>query len=227
MASKQQAKGYSLVELLVVIAIMAILLGFSSSAVPALLRGDKVSAGISTLNQTLAQARQYAISNNTYVWVLLSPPSTSSSTPDQPLRVAVLASLTGTDCLNWQTTPVSYPSASAPGSQMQMVSTITDLHGVSIQNTPGVTLTSTPPSSFASLNESMTINIQYAGQTVPFTYAVQFTPMGEALVSSSMSRYIEFDVYPQHSGSGSPNNSPDQAVLCIAGLTGATTLYRN
>ena len=220
MQPDRHPRAFTLIELLVVMGIMAILLGIAIPSV-ASSRASKLNAGLITLSETLDLARHYAVANNTYVWVLLSPPAGGAAT-DSSLKVAIVASISGTDSLGWTTSTVTVADTSAPGSDLRLIHPVQHLPTVAIQDTPGVTITR-PTATAVPLNQAMKIQIPAGGQLATFTSAVQFTPAGEALTSASMSRYIEVALYPQ---TGKAASSPDQAVLRIAGITGITSIYR-
>jgi prepilin-type N-terminal cleavage/methylation domain-containing protein len=62
-------RGFTLVELLVVTAIVATLIMLVAPAFTAIKSGGDVTAAAYTIKDTLEQARNYAMANNTYVWV--------------------------------------------------------------------------------------------------------------------------------------------------------------
>jgi prepilin-type N-terminal cleavage/methylation domain-containing protein len=104
-SSHKQPRGFTLIELVVVIAIVTVLTAllvpvFSSSKSA----GDVTDAAL-TIASTFEQARTYAITNNTYVWIGIYEESTTevaptNSTPPYPgkgrILLATVASQDGT-----------------------------------------------------------------------------------------------------------------------------------
>jgi prepilin-type N-terminal cleavage/methylation domain-containing protein len=205
--------GFTLLELLCVISIIGALAALSSLGIKSILTGNLVGAGLQKLSGTLELARQYAISNNTYVWVMLSDSNATG------MKVGMIASRNGIDSLMWSTNEVDIISSS----DYELLGKISNLNQVRVDNdAPTVTISSLPvtdtiPAAPAIVN----IKVHTGGQDFVFTRAIQFTPTGEARASSSVVRFIDMTMRPQQ------GNSPNQAVLRVAGLAGKTSIYRN
>jgi len=199
--SSREHRGFSLLELLVVMAILAFVAAMSVPAISGLTQGSTMNKNLLIFSGVLEQARQHAISRNTYVWVVLALPATA----DDPVRVGQIASRDGTDVLGWSSAPQSLSSSAV----LEMVGRPQELRWVKIEN-------STRPDAGVALAN---VNIQ-EGPGRSYTKAIQFTPTGEARVSSSVARFIDVAML-QSTGS-----SPNQGILRIAGLTGRTSVQR-
>lgn len=62
---------FTLVEVIIVLGIMALLLSITMPAFTSMIKGAGVEGGVRNLSQTLKLARTYAVSNNSYVAVLM------------------------------------------------------------------------------------------------------------------------------------------------------------
>ncbi len=227
-------------ELLVVIAIVALMATAGGPAVTALVSSGGANENLNQLSGILEQARQYAVSQNTYVWVAFYPQTVNGV---KQVSVAVIASTDGTDPasnngVNWQT--YSYGNLTPNGS-LALVNKIVTLKQVSLQNAATYTSSTTPKVSSLPLNPAVTssngvatntsgngfFQIQLPGPAntspVAFSQAIQFTPSGQAQNSSSPVGVIDLDILPQK---GNVDNLNSVAVLRINGLTGETALYR-
>jgi len=196
--------GFSLLELLVVVALLGVLSVLAVPALSGLTRSNTMNKNLLILSGVFEQARQYAISRNTYVWVVLTSASNTGLT--NSLKVGQIASLDGTDVLSWS--PAS--TLVSGSSNLEMVGRPQELRMVRIEN-----------SAAADAGASMA-SVNITGGTLTFTRAVQFTPTGEARVGASVSRFIDLAVL-EDSAVGSSN----RAVLRLTGLTGKTSVQRN
>lgn len=218
-------KAFSLVELLTVIAVMSLLVSVAVPAVTSLAKGNQMNQSLMEIAGTLDQARQYAISHNTYVWVALRPNPAGAS--GEELSVVLLASKTGTDPSPW----ANY--GTVPNAQIDLIgrprtfsqirleeaATFRDDKIPGLTGKSGVTLDNTPANGTAVFG----VKVPGVASPVNFTRVIQFTPGGEARVSSSVIDVIEFGIHPTR-GTVADNNNV--AVLRVNGLTGQTTVYR-
>src|SRR5882757_4975045 len=160
-------RGFTLVELLSVIAIIALL---ATVAIPVLNTGNnEMNQGLQVTAGMMDQARQYAISRNTYTWLVVGVPSAA-----QDLQVGIVASKDGTDVLSWSASTVDLSTSTV----YELVGRIRTVPRISVADTPSVTIVSLPdsggttPSKMAQVDFSMGTG----AQAKKFTKAVQFTP---------------------------------------------------
>ncbi len=220
-----------------VISIIAILSAAGGPVISALTSSGSADQNISQLSGILEQAREYAVSQNTYVWVALHNSTAANGT--NQVSVAVVASTDGTDPANlsgtssWQT----YSYGAVPATGLALISKVITLKQINIEEANQVTPPSLPTLTPAvsspanSINDSSTNNstglfsIQIPGTSTAASFipAVQFTPSGQARNSSSPVDVIDFDLQPQK---GTVNDIHNVAVLRMNGLTGETVIYR-
>lgn len=218
--------GFTLVELLTVVAIMCVLIALAVPALTSLAKGNQMNQSLIELSGMLEQARQYAISRNTYVWVALRP-NPSGPNGDE-LSVVMLASKSGIDPSPWSSYGV------VPGNEIDLAArprtfdqirfeeagTFTDSK---IPSLSGKTTTTAAKNSPSQGSASFQVKLPGASSTSDFNRVIQFTPNGEARVSANVIDVIEFGVHPTRGSKGDENNV---AVLRINGLTGQATVFR-
>ena len=212
------SKGFSLVELLAVIAVISILMATSTSFIPSLFQANQVDANVATLSGIFEQAREAAISGNTYVYVVFTGPLTT--TPAGGVAVATIQSQDGTDALNNFT--FSGPISAA--NDLAMLHKTTGLPGVKLlsQSQTATLITAQFPSlssSGAAMASSSTLTVAAGGVTYTFTQGVMFKPDGEVASSGTWNDMVEF-------GLQSLRGSPDVAVMQLTRLTGKLAVSR-
>jgi prepilin-type N-terminal cleavage/methylation domain-containing protein len=217
--------GFSLVELLTVVAVMSLLVSLAVPALSSIAMGNQMNQSLIQLSGTLDQARQYAITHNTYVWVALRP-HTDEVRGDE-LSVAVLASKTGTDPSPWS----NY--GAVPNSQIDLISRPRTFGQLRLEEAGTFSASKIPSlegKSVTSLDNTPSdgraiFNIKLPGDSsaVNFDRVIQFTPSGEARVSSGIIDVVEFGLHPTRGNVADENNV---AVLRVNGLTGQTTVFR-
>jgi len=223
--------GFSLVELLVVIAIVALIAVAGGPAISTLASSGNANQSISQLSGILEEAREYAVAQNTYVWVTFY--AATASNGSKQVSVAVIASLDGTDPADAIATPWQQNYyGNVPSSNLALVNKIITLKQLSLDsagalkpsNLPGVPAVADPANSIATYNNGF-FSIQLPGTSAPatFTQAIEFTPSGQARNSASPVDVIDVDMQPQK---GTVNDSKNIAVLRLNGLTGETAVYR-
>ncbi len=220
--------GFTMVELLVVIAIMIVLVALTVPALTSMAKGNQMTQSLIEISGMLEQARQYAISRNTYVWVAMRP-NPNGANGDE-LSVAVLASKTGTDPF---ATPWSSYGA-VPDDQIDLAARVRTFDQIRFEeagtftssNIPGLagkTATTAAKNSPSKGSASFQIKLPGASTASDFNRVIQFTPNGEARVSSNVIDVIEFGLRPTRGKSGDENNV---AVVRVNGLTGQTAVFR-
>jgi prepilin-type N-terminal cleavage/methylation domain-containing protein len=219
------ASGFSLTELLVVIAIMAMLTVIGLPALSALSTSGGMNETVAELGGLLDQARQYAVAQNTYVWVAFYP--NTSATEGNTLTVAIVASKDGTDPSPW----ADY--GTIPSDTLGLMGRVKTFKQIKLSDAGAFTadLISTLPTSPAvdSANNladnTAVFHIKLPGATAAtsFTRAIQFTPRGEVRNNSNPIDIVEFGVQPQKHTTSDAHNV---AVIRINGTTGQTLVYR-
>jgi len=245
-------RGFSLLELLVVMTIMAILTAVMLPSIEGLNSSAKFNQSISEITGILEQARSYAVGQNTYVWVAFYPLDSSQLTGPQQdgsgnhLIVATYASNDGTDPIKWSgATPYAIPYTSpTTGTVISPVFKLRNL--TQLLMAPGengqsyltfnngvlpVAMTGSAASPAANVTfeyplpgTGVTLGLQPVPNGDQACYLVEFTPLGDAEVSSGFSNVIRMDCQPMKSKGIVDNHNI--ASLGINGLTGLTTVYR-
>ena len=240
--SYKVVRGYSLVELLTVFAVISILAAASAQLVPSLFRANQVDANVATLSGILEQAREAAISGNTFVWVAFT-----DNANDTGMWVATIQSQDGTDSAIdqtgtlsapiWATSGITIPGAPIAGTYLQLPSKIQNLPGVKIVDASALSTatwasksqmpsatTATPLFEPSGMQWTVsTLQNTGAGAGVYFTHAIEFTPDGEAHVQGSPGTWyanIQFGLTPTK---GALTNSQ---LFNVSRLTGRVTVYR-
>lgn len=218
-------RAFTLVELLVVMGVAGALLSLTVTALPSLMKSGQLNSTVSDLAGILSQARQYAVAQNTYVWVAFQPDSNAQG--GDALNVAVLASKSGRDPAPWS----DYGSVPNPASPIDFIGRPRTFSQTRFREAGAITFQSLP-SGTASLgianslvNGTASFTIKRPGDTAPVQYPriIQFTPTGEARNSAGPIDIIEFALQPTRGTVADQNNV---AVIRVNGLTGQTTVHR-
>jgi prepilin-type N-terminal cleavage/methylation domain-containing protein len=230
--------GFTLIELLTVLGIIAIMTAIAAPLIPSLLKADQLDSSIGTLSGLLEQARETAISSNTYVWVAFTDAPANSATGTW---VATIQSKDGTEAANtsWTSPFLATTTLPIPNDNLELLAKIQNLPGVKIVDASSLptTLTGTAPTSPSTLFESgamlasgsaqgtvawdvSSLHNTGLGSTVYFTHALEFTPNGEAHVPTVYNGNIQFGITP------AIGTSKNAVLINVARLTGKTTFYR-
>ena len=210
---------------------MALLLAISGPLASSLARGGQVNRAVTELGGTLEVARQYAVAQNTYVWVVFAAPDPDAATE---IAVAVVASTDGSE------TPTA-DAASNPGpatatqwggvvptaNALVLVAPVRTFPLLALGTAGQVIPAATPPTRGSDLTDSAAFTIRIPGRRTSATFgkAIEFTPSGDARIASGTPvSLIEFDLLPlKGSGVADPKLG---VVFQVNGLTGAARVYR-
>ena len=206
--------------------IISIVAAATTSLIPSVMQSGQVTANISNLPGILEQAREAAISSNTYVYVLFS--NTLPTSPVGGVATIILESEDGTDALNNFTAIGSINSLSdlmvfhklqpLPGIKLTTSGTITSSSTPNIPTLPSV---SPAGASLAGYPTVLNLTSNVGGITYTFTQGIMFKPDGEAIASATTwNDLVEFGVEPIR------QSTKDVAVMRLTRLTGKLTVYR-
>jgi Tfp pilus assembly protein FimT len=246
---RERLSAFTLLEILLVIGIIAILMVLIVPAFTSIKTGNDVTSAAYTIKGVLDQARTYAKTNNTYVWVGFFEENVASTTPGTVgvgrLVMSIVASNDGT---------IIYTSSS-PGTidatrllQVGKLTKIDNVHfatftdgsgtGSTFNTRPAVTFNGTKYSigDTTPLNSTGTL-LQYpVGSPAPtpqyrFLKGVQFTPAGVTQIINSTTSFspqtaAEIGLEPTH-GNVAPSSVPANVVaIQVTGIGGNVTIYR-
>lgn len=238
MKRQDQSKrlGFSLTELLVVVALMGLLAAVSGPALSALNGSNRVTQTVSEVAGFLEQARQYAVAQNTYVWVAFY--EDANAVGGNSVAVAVMASNDGTDPTstvaqyNFGTIPRALTSNPPPA--VSLIAPIRIFKQVKLQDAGSLSFSTLPTMTLDPVHNSLAKNAATfslkppgASQAVAFSRYIQFTPSGEARNYNTTIDMLEIGMQPRKgSASSSASSEKNVAVLRVSGLTGLTQIYR-
>ena len=206
--------GFSLVELLVVVAMLSVLcaavasMGFSDPT------SAHVRSSLVSLSGHLENARQAAVSQNTYAYVALTTPAAG----EKDSYVASFVSPDGVDVL------ASSSDIDLSQGTLRLLNKIAKLDAVQIQDKlPGKSTLTLPDAS--ALQDGVKISNVGAGK-LTFTRIIKFTPQGLALVNESPVEWIKMVIVPQRGAEVNEAEALQTSAITVAGLTGRVFFYR-
>lgn len=247
-------RAFTLIELIVVVGIISLLMVLVVPAFTKLSSADAVTNAAYTITGALQRGRNYAMSNNTYVWVGFYEEDTNAATPTDAappypgrgrILIGTVASIDGTKIFD-----NSDPSVPLPSARIKQVGKLVKIEGVHLTDIgapPDPTPIPTPaPNSIAgrpalpytegasfshfnriSSDTSDTARFVFTAQNYTFYKAVRFTPRGEANINGTytIKHAAEIALLPTH------GNVPDAATANVVaiqftGISGNFEIYR-
>ena len=225
---------FSLVELLVVIAVIAVMTSLATPAFNAVRGAGSLAKAASDISGTLQQARSYAMSQNTYVYVGLQEvdaiqPTASDGTGR--MVIVAVASKTGTRPANVASESVAISKAQPlDGAHMTDATALVAASGMADRES-NLTDLSLPASSSAS---QFKFNWPLGGTGTAkysFSKVIEFDPQGVARLQtnpgggSQVEHGIEIALCPARGNSAAATDA-NQASIQINGITGAVRIFR-
>lgn len=229
------ASGFSLVEILVVIGLIVLIAGFSSSALRGIAEGNSQQKALIGISAALEGARQSAVANGTYTWVMMSSERDPESNQNI-VTVATLASKDGTRGLS-----VASPS------NVKLLSKVEKFESVILDdNPPSASRLTLPnvngmPASPSESQGPLESNDLSADHTkLTFNWIVMFTPRGEAVIDANpasgqdgadgdsidLVEAIDFAVISSRGERPSSAEEKAAAAIRVNGLTGQVDVYQ-
>ena len=247
--------GFTLLELLVVMGIIALLMVLVVPAFTSLKPGNDITTAAYTIAGALEQGRNYALANNTYVWVGFYEEDTTSLTPTTATppysgkgRV-VIATVFSTD--GSKIYEDSDPVAQLPPTRIKQLGRLLKIEGIHItdigappspppagvssdtlEGRPDWPYTYAAGSGFDHFNRinsdsADTTRFAFAAQNYTFSKTVRFNSLGEANINSTytLKNAAELGLKPTH-GSAVDNNSRNLVAIQFGGVGGNFKIYR-
>jgi prepilin-type N-terminal cleavage/methylation domain-containing protein len=230
------SSGFTLVELLTVIAIMAVLTAATSISIAGMSAAGALNNQSTDLSDTFAQARAYAMANDTYVYVGLEELNAAQPTSSGVGRlvVGVVAATGGTR--PYGNTPGPLPSDAIV--QVGRLQVFDNLHMTSDATLTSGAITARPPATttgFIDLSQATSsVTFQWPLSGTPkylFTKVVEFNPQGvarfqsQSTLDASVPSYIELPLLPTH-GTVLPVVPSNEVAIQVDGMTGVARTYR-
>jgi prepilin-type N-terminal cleavage/methylation domain-containing protein len=221
--------GFTLIELLSVVTLMLVLVGIATPFLSRFMGPANFTQNVTKVSILLEQARQHAVTQNTYVWVAFCQSSGGANPayPEERIAVAILASTDGTNPFDWSSpTTASVPS---PTQNIALISKLEWLKSTRIEDTSAVssfgTTAKKPTHPGVELYQNLTFLITPPGSSSPleFDRVLVFSPQGDARVSDSPVAFADFALQPMR---GNQDDQSNFAIFQISGLTGLSRIYR-
>lgn len=221
--ARRHSRAFTMVELLVVAGIMTTLAVVSIPALQLLREPAGVNQAAADLSRTLELARVYAMANRTHVNVLFTqlPPQDSRIAPATAAMMVYSADGTTVgDLADVQAWPVlDKPLV------MEDLLVFDQLQGAA-PNSTAADVTPMGENTQGAMAVPITRELPGAG-TVDFTGMIQFTPSGEARVSSDEpARYIKIALDRPQPGSTTASMKRNPVILRLSGTNGTVKTLR-
>lgn len=206
--------GFSLVELLVVVAMLSVLcaavasMGFSDPT------SAHVRSSLVSLSGHLENARQAAVSQNTYAYVALTTPAAG----EKDSYVASFVSPDGVDVL------ASSNSIDVSNGTLRVLNKVTKLDEVQIQDKlPSGSILTLPDATAPQAGAEIS---GLSNASLKFNRIIKFTPQGLALVYDSPVEWIKMVIVPQRGPSVTESEAKQASAITVAGLTGRVFFHK-
>lgn len=217
-----RSRGFSLIELLSVVSVMALLGTLIVPSLSRLVMGENFTRSLITLSNSIEKAQAYAVGNNTYTIVAFSEPDAEGK-----VAVAIFGSRDGSPGVSDLTKNSGAHTVLDPRSEQTGSLVVLErpaiLEGVRLEDTlPGdSSLTLGSASTWSKNGASFT----YKDRT--YTRALQFTPGGEARISTLLPQAVRVIAVPVKGTPANPVvNGFAASAVQVAGLTGSVSVVR-
>ena len=253
--SLRKRDGFTLLELLVVMGIMALVMVLVVPAFTGIKLGNDITTAAYTIAGALEQGRNYAMGNNTYVWVGFYEEDTTALMPTTAtppysgkgrVLIATVFSTDGTKIYE-----DSDPIAPLPPTRIKQLGGLLKFEGIHITDigTPpsprpaGASSDSVDgrpdwPYTYAagigadhfnriSSDSADTTRFAFTVQNYTFSKTVRFNSLGEANINSTytLKNAAELGLKPTH-GTAVDNNSRNLVAIQFGGVGGNFKIYR-
>ena len=210
-------RGFSLTELLVVIALITVLSALSGPAIQALSGAGSIDGAVSSTSLIYAQARSYAMANDTYVRVALCQVNAGGSLSTPATVVLVMYTPTGDNTLGMS----NWSQAAKPMILKNICFYNNHFYGTSSNGTTTTVITNNDATLSNSSMGTFTYPVANLGN-LTFGNIVEFNSAGEAsVVEGTPTRFISigWDQPLNPSTPGTPRNQ-NPFILRLAGVNG-------
>lgn len=222
---KADRQGFTLMELLVVVSVMLVIMGLGVPLATGLMGPMNFNSSVARVSNLIDQARQYAVTQNTHVWVAFHQSGAGGGGRGlERVAVALIASEDGTNPLNWSQTVV------LPADGLQMIHKLEWALATRIETRAAVEsfvrVGTSPRETGEPLAGSLIFRIRNpeGGAMLEFDQVILFTPRGEALVGEAPVGFADLVLQPVR-GAGRADQA-NFAIIQVNALTGFSRVYR-